>query len=396
MSVHPSVSAEPPSAAAAALLYQHHAPRVFRFCLRFLRNRQDAEDAVQTTFLRAQGALERGTVPQTEEAWLVTIARNVCLSHVESSRRRGALEVGCEPSDLEEARAPEAPTLLGIEDALASMPEMQRRAILLREWKGLSYREVAAELGTTQAAVEALLFRARRSLATALDETGSTLRRRASGLAPVPLVGTLKAALTGASAAQLASGAAAFTVVAALAVGPLRSTVADPARATGSPAPTSRQQSPSNSTAMPAADPRPAQRVASASVLREEQRHHRGAPSRSAAAGGDGAAAPDSQAGSASETGAEAGASQSAADSVSTASASREGSGLPGSPLGNAPTPPDSSRTSIPGVSVPALPDVPDTQVLPGTPTGPELPGSDIPALPEVTVATPDLELASP
>jgi RNA polymerase sigma-70 factor (ECF subfamily) len=232
LAAHPSEYAEARSAAAAALLYQSHAPRVLRFCLRFLRNRQDAEDAVQTTFLRAHGALERGALPQAEEAWLITIARNVCLSQVESARRRSSFEVGCEPTDLEAAPAPERnTTLMGIKEALASMPAAQRRAILLREWKGLSYREVAAELGTTQAAVEALLFRARRSLAGALEDTGSTLRRRASGLASFPFLGSLKSALGGASAAKLVASTAAVAVVTAAVVAPVRILTAESTRA---------------------------------------------------------------------------------------------------------------------------------------------------------------------
>ena len=50
-------------------------------------------------------------------------------------------------------------------------PEQQRRALLLREWQGLSYREISEQLGITQAAVETLLFRARRSLAASLQRT---------------------------------------------------------------------------------------------------------------------------------------------------------------------------------------------------------------------------------
>jgi hypothetical protein len=56
-------------------------------------------------------------------------------------------------------------------DALAALTPNQRRAILLREWQGLSYREIAAELSLTEAAVETLLFRARRSLARKLDRS---------------------------------------------------------------------------------------------------------------------------------------------------------------------------------------------------------------------------------
>jgi Sigma-70, region 4 len=64
---------------------------------------------------------------------------------------------------------------------LSAIPERQRRALLLREWQGLSYGEIARELGVSMAAVETLLFRARRSLAGQLGQTGTT--RRSAALA---------------------------------------------------------------------------------------------------------------------------------------------------------------------------------------------------------------------
>ncbi len=54
-------------------------------------------------------------------------------------------------------------------DALRTLPEQQRRAILLREWQGLTYKEIATEMQLSQAAVETLIFRARRSLAVAIE-----------------------------------------------------------------------------------------------------------------------------------------------------------------------------------------------------------------------------------
>ncbi|MHB8471020.1 MAG: sigma factor-like helix-turn-helix DNA-binding protein [Gaiellaceae bacterium] len=56
--------------------------------------------------------------------------------------------------------------------------------MLLRGWQGLSYREIALELGLTRAAVETLLFRARRSLARGLDRPQARRRR----LGPAPLL----------------------------------------------------------------------------------------------------------------------------------------------------------------------------------------------------------------
>jgi DNA-directed RNA polymerase specialized sigma subunit, sigma24 homolog len=58
------------------------------------------------------------------------------------------------------------------------MPETQRRAILLREWQGLTYKEISTELGLTQGAVETLIFRARRALAQGLEQDADTWKRR--------------------------------------------------------------------------------------------------------------------------------------------------------------------------------------------------------------------------
>ena len=165
-----------PQAAATQGLYERHAAKIQSYCHHQLGSREEAEDAVQTTFMNAFRALGRGVVPEAESAWLFKIAENVCLSRRRSSWRRGRIE---SPSDFgvieEVVPGPSAQRdeLIGIEDALASMPEQQRRAILLREWQGLSYREIAAELEVSQSAVETLIFRARRSLAQGLEQPDS-------------------------------------------------------------------------------------------------------------------------------------------------------------------------------------------------------------------------------
>ena len=170
-------------------LYERHAAKIQSYCLHQLGSREEAEDAVQTTFMNAFRALGRGIVPEAESAWLFKIAENVCLSRRRSSWRRGRIE---SPSDFEiiEEIIPgpsrQSDELIGIEDALASMPEQQRRAILLREWQGLSYREIAEELEVTQSAVETLIFRARRSLAAGARAAGLGQEAEAQELPPRP------------------------------------------------------------------------------------------------------------------------------------------------------------------------------------------------------------------
>jgi RNA polymerase sigma-70 factor (ECF subfamily) len=196
---------EPRDAPADALtdLYERHASRVFQYCLNWLRSREEAEDAAQTTFLYAYRALDRDVVPTHERGWLLSIARNVCLSRTDANRRR-AVEVAQDPHALEEIIAAPAPSteLEGLNDALATLTEQQRHAILLREWHGLTYSEIADRLELSQAAVETLLFRARRSLARRLRlplEIGSFLpwlRSLAWGGAAKIAVGAAAVAVT--------------------------------------------------------------------------------------------------------------------------------------------------------------------------------------------------------
>ena len=171
-----------PEADATRALYEHYANQIFGYCLHQLGSREEAEDAVQSTFLNAFRGLRRGVVPEMEAAWLFKIAHNVCLSRRRSSWRRGRIESPADFDLVEElapAPARQSDELIGLQDVLETMPENQRRAILLREWQGLSYREIGDELELSQAAVETLIFRARRSLAQGLEQPPKPARRRA-------------------------------------------------------------------------------------------------------------------------------------------------------------------------------------------------------------------------
>jgi RNA polymerase sigma factor (sigma-70 family) len=209
-----------PGSLAAHALYERHADRVFAYCAYHLRDRNEADDALQTTFMHALQALRRGVVPEIELAWLLSIARNVCLTRWDADRRRSQLEVARDPHVLQEVgrgRESEGEELFRLQEALEAMPERERRAILLREWQGLSYREVAAELGLSQSAVETLIFRARRALADGLRGVPAPNKRRAAlGLDLGSLLGALKSLLGGA-VVKVAVGAA--VVAATVSVG---------------------------------------------------------------------------------------------------------------------------------------------------------------------------------
>jgi RNA polymerase sigma-70 factor, ECF subfamily len=212
--------AQAPTADATRLLYERHSSRIFGFCLSRLGSREEAEDAVQTTFLNAQRGLGRGVVPDYELAWLFKIAQNVCHNRHQSARRRGRMEATQDLDALQDVLAtPERGNSVSLADltrALSAVPERQRRALLLREFQGLSYEEISVELGVSVAAVETLIFRARRSVAAELGRVGTKQSRRG---AVASIAELCRWFFTG-GAAPVKLGAVAATV-ATLAVAPV-------------------------------------------------------------------------------------------------------------------------------------------------------------------------------
>lgn len=195
------------AAEAAALLYEHHHGRILAFCLQRLRNREEAEDAAQQTFLKAFGAMRGGFRPTVERAWLYRIAENVCADRGRANGRRVRHEATDGAAILEMTPARDSQAIEGLDEALAELTPAQRQALLLREWQGLSYREIASELELSQSAVETLLFRARRSLAKRLDT--------------VPLIPWLKTVLLGSSGAKAVAAVAVTVGVGAAALAPI-------------------------------------------------------------------------------------------------------------------------------------------------------------------------------
>ena len=193
-----------PEADLTRALYEQYANQIFRYCQHQLGSREEAEDAVQSTFLNAFRGIKRGVVPELESAWLFSIAHNVCLSRRRSTWRRDRIESPADFEVVEElAPAPSrhADELIGLQDVLEQMPENQRRAILLREWQGLSYHEIAEELELSQSAVETLIFRARRSLAQGLEQPAELKKRRVRGADWANVLAGFKSLLLGSSVA---------------------------------------------------------------------------------------------------------------------------------------------------------------------------------------------------
>lgn len=132
---------------------------LYRLALRLTGSAADADDVLQSTYVKAFEALARGGFRARAElkTWLYRIVVNVAFDARREERRREKFSPPPAPAvetvDLHELRA-----------ALAVLPEDQRAALVLKELHGLTGRETAAVLERSEGAVEQLLVRARATL----------------------------------------------------------------------------------------------------------------------------------------------------------------------------------------------------------------------------------------
>jgi RNA polymerase sigma-70 factor (ECF subfamily) len=153
-------------------IHQRHAAKVERICRRMLGNPDDAKDAEQETFLRTYKALALLNGRYRVGAWITRIATNVCLDQLRARSRWRWEEmpselVGLERHGFDESADPESIHIRRAEGRrvgrlLNSLSPLHRAAIVLRDFEGLSYEEIAAALEMTECQVKSLLHRARK------------------------------------------------------------------------------------------------------------------------------------------------------------------------------------------------------------------------------------------
>jgi RNA polymerase sigma-70 factor (ECF subfamily) len=148
------------------LLVERHHPRLARFAVRMLGNREDAEEALQDAFLRAFRSLGQCADLDRFDGWLFRILANRCRTRGARRSRYEATFVADEVAVLT-ARDPSSADLLErhawsdeVARALAELGEEAREAFLLRYLEDLSYEEMAEMTG---AGVSALKMRVKRA-----------------------------------------------------------------------------------------------------------------------------------------------------------------------------------------------------------------------------------------
>lgn len=157
---------------AFALLVERHQPMLSRFAARYLRDPAEAEDVVQETFLRAWRQIARFRPGTNFPAWILTIARFLCMARLQDARRHpppAALGEGADPPAPPEGPPREA--LDRVREAYASLPPHQREILSLRLFDGLSYREIARLTGESEVTLRSRLHDALVRLQSLRGET---------------------------------------------------------------------------------------------------------------------------------------------------------------------------------------------------------------------------------
>lgn len=165
-----------------------HKDRIYSLCLRFLQNREDAEDCAQETFVKVYHGLKDFRMESMFSSWLYRIAVNTCKNKQMSKPYREAKqnqnlenEVGQGETQAEMSTAlvgsvsPEQvlenkTRRAAIEAAIGRLPDDQRVLIILRDIEGLSYEEVAETVGLNMGTVKSRLNRGRLQLQEWLRE----------------------------------------------------------------------------------------------------------------------------------------------------------------------------------------------------------------------------------
>ena len=159
-------------------LFRYYGPQVYRFALSYLKDGFEAEETVQNCFLKIWENRESLDAARPLKGYLFTVAHHAILNHLRRSRRldvRNAALAAASP-----AAAPGPDAALEYQEletrylaAVQRLPPKRRHIFTLNRTHGLSYAQIATELGLSVRTVEAQIAQALKSLRQELPVSGA-------------------------------------------------------------------------------------------------------------------------------------------------------------------------------------------------------------------------------
>jgi RNA polymerase sigma-70 factor, ECF subfamily len=156
---------------------------IYALAYRVIGREEDARDVCQETFLRAFRALPGFKGEAKFSSWVYRIALNLCRDWMRRQRRAPTMQMpeGVDPIEMASERGPvesietlvERRELSGVvEEAMALLPEEQRTAIILKEYHGMTFQEIADLQGCPLSTVKTRLYQGLSVLRRHLEKNG--------------------------------------------------------------------------------------------------------------------------------------------------------------------------------------------------------------------------------
>lgn len=161
-------------------LYQRYERKVYAVAYGFLRNQEDALDVLQEAFIKVHRYLPNFEGQSSFYTWLYRIVANLCIDHLRRAGRKRDVEFDdkLKHSESSESSAHLPISNLGdpaqavknkeilsaVESALDQLSDKHRAVIVMRELQGMSYADMAKEMGCSKGTIMSRLFHARRNM----------------------------------------------------------------------------------------------------------------------------------------------------------------------------------------------------------------------------------------
>ncbi len=152
------------SEAAFKELYARLSPRIYAYCRKVLSDTDQAQDVFQDTFIRFYNSAQQEREMTNVAAFLLRIARNLCLNAKRDNNTHRFVEFE-EYHSVKMDNSADNQELMGlINKALEQLPHDYREVFVLREYDGLAYAEIGEIVGCTEATAKIRSFRAKQKI----------------------------------------------------------------------------------------------------------------------------------------------------------------------------------------------------------------------------------------
>ncbi len=151
-----------------ALLVDKYKDMVFRTCMGYLHNKENAEDVAQEVFISLFDSLHTFRKESKISTWLYRVSANKSMNYIRDNKKRQN-HVELSPTHIsnhiEETQTEDMEGMIAIvQTAIDNLPDKQKKAFVLHKYNDLPYKQIAVIMDISLSAVESLIFRAKRNI----------------------------------------------------------------------------------------------------------------------------------------------------------------------------------------------------------------------------------------